>query len=271
MASAKKSRAKEASTATEKRKSCVFCGCDDCQISKEHAWPRWVRKAFPPGPKHVTRGDRATPVKLGFNLSDDDTGVKVKDVCKLRCNEGWMSGLERQVAPLLMQPIMDGASVTFTRDQQNILAAWCCKTAMVFEFAASYAPFFTFVERNHLRRTLAPPALTVIFLARYVSNSGARLCTAFGGGLGIDAKANGRVHHTIYAHSATMSVGQFVFQVIGFHVPDGVTAFNLPVKHNFEKESVTLWPPESAVSWPPTESLTDASFPDFVDRFGPRD
>jgi hypothetical protein len=147
------------------RTSCAFCGCSDCKISKEHAWPLWVRHSFEPGPKHVRFGNRVTPVLGGFNLVDGDTGVRVNAVCKKRCNEGWMSQLENRVAPLLLPLIRSGASTTFTSEEQCVIAAWCCKTAMVFEFTASHPPFYTFEERDALRRTSTPP-IAAVFLAR---------------------------------------------------------------------------------------------------------
>ena len=126
-----------------KRKSCVFCGCSDCKISNEHAWPTWVRKLFPEGPTAVSgfRGPHGQLGDIRFVARDNTLGLKVNDVCKVACNAGWMEGLESSIRPIWTPSIRDGVPIVLPPAQQRVTARWALKTAMVLEFTGTGRPF----------------------------------------------------------------------------------------------------------------------------------
>src|SRR5689334_3112149 len=102
------------------RKRCVFCGRSDVKITKEHAWPNWIRALFAPGISTV----------IGFATP---------------------------LSPFLTPMIRDGAATVLDSHQQRRLGAWACKTSMVFEFTSTEPPFFNLEQRDDLRRTTRPP------------------------------------------------------------------------------------------------------------------
>src|SRR5438477_5572571 len=57
---------------------------------------------------------------------------KIKVVCG-RCNSGWMSRLEKKAGPILRQLFLasPAAPVRLDRGEQDVLARWAAKTAVV--------------------------------------------------------------------------------------------------------------------------------------------
>ena len=245
-------------------RSCVFCGRPDVQITNEHAWPNWIRNLFPPGPITI-RGHRQPTHPLGAvkYVTHDDMGVTVNTICT-SCNGGWMNDLEGAVAPLLTSPIRNGAPTVFTRDQQRVVATWCLKTMMVFEFTGEDAPFYSFKERNELRTNSEPPkTLTLVWLAHYV---GSYICNAFGTRSVFDLEVDGHLM-SLNAHYASVSLGQFAFQTFTIGAPDGIRGIAVPVKDSWEPSLALIWPCDSPVTWPPRAAIDDDGFSRFVRRF----
>jgi hypothetical protein len=112
---------------------CVFCG-QGGKLTDEHAWPAWItRELFQKGA--VARRRWGTKDHLvGFESTNAD--VTVKRVCE-RCNTGWMHALEDHVIPFL-RPWMRGERQRLVRSDQEVIAAWALKTAMMLQFTPMY-------------------------------------------------------------------------------------------------------------------------------------
>lgn len=251
-----------------KRKSCVFCGCDDCKISKEHAWPNWARQLTAPPGQSTIVGFRESGAPVGSITfkAVDDMGVMVNDVCKVKCNEGWMNDLETAIKPLLAPSIEYGTPISFNPDEQAEIARWALKTAMVFEFTSKATPFFTFEERDALRlRYLAPTMQrTLIWASHY---RGRHMSLSHGVRIGFDMDVGGDVV-PMDANSACISLGHFMFQTLTVRVPDGIDGtLEFPMEARWEPRTNLVWPPQPFSTWPPADSITDADHNDFLKRF----
>ena len=249
------------------RRTCAFCGASGVKISNEHAWPNWIRALFPAGPTTII-GTRPGRKNVVFSPPEGDMGVTVNVVCKATCNEGWMSALEESVKPFLAPMIRDGAATTLTPIQQATLTRWALKTAMVFEFTdRTSEPFYTFEERDALRRRLLPMGSTIIESARhhgqrFLSTAHARRMTFTGT---VKSRA-----FPLSAVSTTISVGQFVVQV--FSLRSTVDAgMWVPWDSEFTPCVVRLWPPvkDSLPTWPAAETLDDGALERFITRLPP--
>jgi hypothetical protein len=252
-----------------KRKRCVFCGCSDCKISGEHAWPNWSRKLVAPPGISTVAGFRERNEPLGSVVirSADDMGVKVKDVCKVACNEGWMHRLETQVEPMLTPLIRDGSAAHFSHEEQGILAQWALKTVMVFEFTSKEPPFYTFDERKALRQGhLASSAhQTLIWASHY---TGRHMSISHGVRIGFDMHAKSKVL-AVDARCASVSLGQFLFQTFTFRMPDEtVDTMQLLMTDSWQSRTVLLWPvTPTPFAWPPPDPVDDAGFQQLATRF----
>jgi hypothetical protein len=66
------------------RPACSVCGASNVKITKEHAWPNWMRCLFPPGPTTVI-GAKPAETPITFYPGSGDMGVKANVVCEA-CN-----------------------------------------------------------------------------------------------------------------------------------------------------------------------------------------
>src|SRR5262249_20393459 len=90
-----------------RRGSCIFCGHPG--VSAEHIWPDWASAYLPPSADgfrsyFAERADRyreLTTARIGQRRGNLWT-MKLRRVCE-RCNNGWMSVLETQAKPILVQ------------------------------------------------------------------------------------------------------------------------------------------------------------------------
>jgi len=250
------------------KKTCVFCGACGVKISNEHAWPNWIRDLFPAGPTTII-GTRPGRKNIVYSPREGDMGVTVNAVCKATCNEGWMSVIEETVKPFLAPMIRDGVATTLTPIQQATLTRWAVKTAMVFEFTDRKSqPFYTFEERNAVRRGLLPMDSTIVESARRLGQP--ILSTAHARRMTFDVAVDGRTF-PLEAVSTTISAGQFVVQVFSVRSTVDVGIW-VPWDSEFTSHVVRLWPPveDSRPTWPAAETLDDdATLERFITRLPP--
>jgi hypothetical protein len=126
------------------KRTCIFCG--STPTSREHVIPQWISskpefeyigdyvsgaehriKRFLP---HHSGGDTVVEELRGRAIPPRDIVSKV--VCK-GCNSGWMNDLEAEFEAKL-SPLLDGALLSLTPDQSQILACWASKTAIMYQF-----------------------------------------------------------------------------------------------------------------------------------------
>src|SRR5712691_7894058 len=120
----------------KKQRYCIFCG--GAGLSKEHVWPVWTQDYMPFThiEKSMRREDFDNNKQVTRVMTTQQQGhmstTKARVVCK-RCNNGWMSRLEKKAKPILI-PLIRGEKKTLDKESQKIVAAWIAKTVMVAEF-----------------------------------------------------------------------------------------------------------------------------------------
>jgi hypothetical protein len=135
-----------------------------------------------------------------------DSALKIGNVCQ-ECNNGWMSRLEDHVKPIL-SPMILGKSVIVKPSQQERVAAWLTKCAMMFDSMDKGEVFYDVLDRHDFRKRAAPYSETAAWLGHYAGSMGR-------------AFADHRTLHTKFAsggsvktHVLTMSIGQVVLQIV---------------------------------------------------------
>lgn len=153
------------------KRQCLFCsGRAD---SKEHLWPRWILDRQPhEDPFQHTMGTGPT--------KQISSPITVRCVCD-RCNNGWMSQLENQIKPLVGS-LMADISLTLNRDQQNILAIWGLKTAMVMDATKGKETTRCYQrkDRSNLKDQSVIPRMTMVWLGRFEGTGLVRRAPIFG-------------------------------------------------------------------------------------------
>ncbi len=112
---------------------CLFCGKSGIALSNEHITPRWLLEHLGlPDDDQLFQGVASTAtgaltqpprIMSSFNHVHGH-------VCKVDCNEGWMSRLEAAAKPALVD-LIDGrrAVSTVSPREARIIGKWAAKTA----------------------------------------------------------------------------------------------------------------------------------------------
>ena len=226
--------------------TCAFCGRIG-KLSKEDGWPRWFNKVLPrpvaPGVAHnvlfekgeVTRHDRRWVVSHNTE--------KFPHFCERHCNNGWMSRLEMAVQPVLT-PLLFGLPAVLSVADQELIAKWCTKTALVMEFKN---PENREIPDDFLREfgeKQKPLDRVHIYIARYAGNDWATNRAR----MGLDINFN---HEPFREHMqlSTFCAWKFVFQAV-FLPPTGISREDSRYAiriHPSDGEPKT-WPPELALA-----------------------
>lgn len=223
---------------------CAFCPAE--KTTREHVFARWLTAALvrQGGEPLVHRNDSP-----GHPESRDarEFDFVVRAACQ-DCNNGWMSALESRARPLLT-PMMRGERRQLTSADQKSIATWATKTAMLIEITDT-DPTVRDVDRHALRKTQAPPAHTLIWLARYGYPRDAetmRIARVAGSHLEIRLRGE---HDQVRAYVGTYRLGNLVFQVVlsPAHLPFVEGRSDGPF-------SCIIWPPSELQEWPPAMSL----------------
>lgn len=107
-------------------------------MSKEHIFADWLQEIFPraatdthtQGVLRWTREAGETEPEISHRQGHSGTR-KARVVCET-CNNGWLSGVENRIKPILL-PMIRAHRLTVTPRMQEALAFWAVKTALVAE------------------------------------------------------------------------------------------------------------------------------------------
>jgi hypothetical protein len=195
-------------------------------------------------------------------------GVTVNDVCK-GCNDGWMRAIEETTEPILSPMIQAPLHSQLDPRQQQAIAVWAYKTAMVVDLIKPHRErFFADQERHTLAQTHAMPGnQPFIWLAGFV---GFQLATAVDYSLFYDPGDRAADRPTD-AYCVTVTVGHVALQVFAYHRLEEVRRVSLQVPTAWDRATVRLWPANAQpIGWPPAQMFDTHGLSLFIDRFRPR-
>jgi len=156
-----------------------------------------------------------------------------------------------------MGSLVNDISMRLDEEQQQLLARWATKTAMVIEGAKQEKNnFYTAAQRSEFRATLVPPRETAIWLGRcFESNN-----------LHGEARklhvSNPKATNPLEDGCATTFVtGRLVMQVLSIERKPDAKRGSLRLQMRagpWENKLVQVWPVErQRVNWPPPQSFSD--------------
>lgn len=146
---------------------CWMCNRTQGHRAREHIFPRWLLVELnaldePFNPTHEDFLGRPISSRGPIRASAFVAG----EICE-SCNNGWMSDLEAEVQPILFPP---GGRVTLSVPDQEVLARWLIKTAVVLNTSQNYRLMVPRAARHALARGV-PPHFAA-YLARHTQASG---------------------------------------------------------------------------------------------------
>lgn len=246
---------------------CVFCGGE--KLSREHVWPEWSLKLFPPEPDAFSR--------MQFNFASGDEPIVrvrpaetmeqvVRSVCE-RCNSGWMSRLENDSKPYVVRMIR-GESLSLDEHGQTLVSAWATKTALMLSLTLPHRLvadryFQEFYERR------SPPGHGIVYLSSFAGEARSWYHIH-----GVDFFEPGSDQRFAHGWAASFVLGHLAVQVLGNDFPE-------PMNHNPDKYVrmglIRIAPQGHPLRrWPPAMRLDDDSLDAFAritmvadDRLGP--
>jgi hypothetical protein len=222
------------------KRVCVFCG--GSPLTLEDAWPVWLANlVFPPG--FVVRKSRGAPANMhAFNTTD--IYVRVRQVCAA-CNNGWMSDLETGMENLLT-PWLRGLPTALGLEEQQRIATWTVKTAMMLQFTRTgIRPIPPAHFTQLYARKTRPPDHSYVFIGIepdtvYLPRAWLHMGTRPIEQMDLRGLAPKSTLH--FAYEATIIVQHLVLTVLGYEGPELQLGRHLTLgRHLFR-----IWPPVSS-------------------------
>lgn len=281
-------------------KRCIFCRKP--RDSVEDALPKWLDRYWRLVVNVQGRGvltldeAKAHGIKMHLVRTGNVRGQAIPDRkfeklrlallnCCQRCNNGWMSHMEKRVAPLIV-PMMQARGAVEMRsgyrrvpatelspDDQELIASWALKFAMVTEWAfVDRVPYFTDVERWRFRQIQRPGVTQVYVWLAYVADlhqgDRLRLWHAHAQDLLFLSEFVGE--RSVHGHVVTFSIFHLAFQLLAVRRGERTgdkrpfpEFFDMP----YERTVIPIWPIRGVQSWPPPEHLTHDMFEAFTKRW----
>ncbi len=154
-------------------RKCIFCGeggTPGNPMTEEHLWPHWMHTYLPQFP-----GTKTAATRHRLRLGEAVVERKVREghvftsrfklVCK-RCNSGWMSSIESDAKPTLIQ-ILNGQRFAILRKNRLALANWIALKVMVTECIDPLDAVINEFERDDFRTMRKIPQRLQIFVATH--------------------------------------------------------------------------------------------------------
>jgi hypothetical protein len=154
---------------------CVFCGSTS-NLTREHVLPDWLSQIDLDRAPSAHQSGRLNKVPRQWSSKPFKTTVKM--VCAA-CNSGWLSGLESAARPVLT-PLIRGEARRLPDDDQALIAAWTCKTALVSllnsaDEAQPGVPPGEYTELYEQRNRMEPPPFSQYWIGSYAGERGASI------------------------------------------------------------------------------------------------
>jgi hypothetical protein len=217
---------------------CDFCGHRGPR-AKEHIWSAWLLREF--GLETSTM-DNTHIALAGGAVSkrvQSASSMRYGRVCST-CNNGWMSELESDVKPILMELISSiDSKDKLVEDEANVLALWAFKTAIVRNAGTNYR---SIVPKEHYRylyevRKIPPGVYIDLGLCpSHSSLSALQSQTLLGFLLPEDASATTKLQQHLY--NITLAVGPLLLRTI--HFPH--QSYAVLASPSFESGTQRLYP-----------------------------
>jgi hypothetical protein len=223
-------------------RQCLFC--DNPANSREHVVPDWIlQRVRVRDPMYQKLGD-------GPEVLLANPELKIRAVCK-KCNNGWMSHLERTNIPLIGN-LMQDVALSLNGLQQYHIAAWAVKMSMAGDFLARRQRplFFQQAEREQLRVAMNLPMRTSVWLARH----------SFPDHIGIWGTNSWDLDKSVHAFITTVLVGHLVVQAITLKCTEKWDGIGLTVNaaqgpRPWVEMLSDIWPTKVSAQWPPNLSF----------------
>lgn len=227
---------------------CVFCGSES-DLTREHVLPDWLTQSGVDLERVV---HQAGPLNvLPRQWQDAPFRTAVKMVCA-GCNSGWLSKLENATKPVIA-PLLHGESRRLPVEDQALLAAWTCKTALVSLLvssnpAAPGAPDDEYSALYRQKDRMEPLPFSRYWIGSY---DGTRAASIWVTPFVVDVVGADSPPGSPSGYAITLTLGRLLVQGVRFTQP------MLEVDLVTDPRLLEIWPPADTLPWPATGRVDD--------------
>jgi hypothetical protein len=255
------------------QRRCIFC--NNIGLTKQHMWPAWLGRdpELPSYTKtidsklHENIGDRGIDIitKEGPSrlvLIPEENSVKnvhpgtrkFLNVCQT-CNNGWMSRIEDECAPIVKQLILN-KTTSISDEQQVSLAKWATLMTIMAEFAYTGNQAITPDERAEFYTHKQPGSNFNVFLGRYVGTHYKQQHLHTGNEVG---SQDSILHRPGYELHANFQVSVFIIGSMLLYVVSTSYKPLQPAASRFTYNGLAkIWPAgKSVIEWSKLRGLDD--------------
>jgi hypothetical protein len=231
---------------------CVFCGSTS-NLTREHVLPDWLKDVGLDLTPSLHQSGPLNRVPRQWSSTPFNTTVKL--VCAT-CNNGWLSSLEGSAGPVLT-PLICGESRRLPYDDQALIAAWTCKTALVSLLVTSTedrggdgVPPSEYTALYEQRDRMEPLPFSQYWIGSYNGDRAASIwVTPFVAEV-LDA---GSPPDIPSGYAMTLVLGKLLVQGVRFTAP--LLSVELTTGWGF----LDIWPPTDTFPWPTVGVADDAT------------
>lgn len=238
---------------------CIFCGGPG--LTKRHIWADRLKRSIP-------RDGGSTQVLSEIQIAAGHAFIQPRfrehqgaihskqprNVCKL-CNGGWMRAIENAAA-YFFEIMIRGGSVSLTRADQTILAAWIASTTIMGEYTDPKTQAIPPDDRRYLMDNRTPPPHWSIYIGRHNGESWKPIRYSHFG-VGIAALHGNGAPELITkpnTHFTTQTLGELFIHCFGSSVP-GLLRHSADF---LDPLCVPIWPVSiDVLRWPGDQTLND--------------
>ena len=251
--------------------TCLF-GCEAPKLTKEHIFGRkWIERVTgkPPDAKlthtHAKVKGQSPFVVDGqerFAIQWDalEAGLVVNGVCEA-CNNGWMDRMDHATYPHI-DPLVAGRSHTLTLPDQEQVARWATKIAILFDTHLEH-PAISPALRKSFREAQQPFADWHIWVGRYELPTDTCRVAGFP-----TTKSENPPLGDTHGYICTFNVNFLTVQVLAPIASYDVVRIAMTLDKGHAGYVRRIWPPllgTGGVEWPPPLSLMADNLKVFAD------
>jgi hypothetical protein len=240
---------------------CPFCRINHRSKRGEHIIPKWMSLQFPDAKWEIE--DQLTK---HVRKSTKYIHLTTPKPCA-RCNNGWMSDLEKAVKPILV-PLIQGETSTLTPPNQISIALWLVKTAMVYDLdAETRAPRPRYFDDTELYAFASTGSVfpTYIFFVAAYNGDHAGIFQEDHSTFNVTGR-NGFVPtvDSVRVYALTIVIKHLVLQVCCAKVDESVGHFYMK---DFRLLCNQIGAVTVDVRWPPAYAMDDGQIDQFINRW----
>lgn len=239
-----------------KKVFCIFCR-EEKEKSKEHIWPRWLQIEIGGSTKGIHVGTHFQMINPYNHNTRKQSGESLVygGVCK-DCNNGWMSSLEAEFKPTLINLLADKHNILHvSKTERQVISLWSFKTALIINAGSNYRKIVPESHFSHLfnNKTLIKN-LKVDF--GYIDSKKQLLWRQSPIGLGLMRNSEQDNFHNLLSSSYRISMQ---LKSIGIRVSYFPTAKESGYENDFSEKDKTIriWPFMKNSSFNPSNSFED--------------